>query len=598
MLAAFDPTSPRLLPGLALGGLLVLGAPVAAQTYVALMEGQRAVPLRGRFNTVPVLHSNQPEEVEGPGILISTVPGVAVAAESGMALQMPAYTFNGDFGLHLHHKYFPPYRASISPSRRRTELTLAAILVNPSLQPVRVRFSAGAVRNSFEAPYLSQHLLGVKPLGPRPWNTGPGDATAVQLLRGRLDPKLDEEITIPSRGRMVLFRTALPALGIANALLKGRSDGPLQIAVVAAKDPQSDEDIFAVMDSGRLAPGRVYLRRIPEIQAGTIFSRVGGVAIGDHYQASLEHDLTRQGPLHVPLTSTARTHFGTGEVQVNPLASRIVDSSLDNVGTYGVRFDVDLNLQGQGTYDLVMSHPSLLGGRPFTAFRGSMEIRTPEGLQSVHVGLRSGQSLSLTQLQLQPGRSTPVRLSLVYPADSTPGHLLSVVPSSQLAEVQEQERRQEMARLNRRVSPLPSAPPTLEGVPARPNAEGGPRPDAPRPFSPRPVAPRPVAPPPGVPALAEPGQGVPDRGVPTPAVPPGGGSVPDGPASRPLPRSPGPLVPPPEILRTPPLPTWLQPPPNLQSPLPQGTPVNPLADRYREALEAQEQLLRQWRIDP
>ncbi|MEB3335185.1 MAG: DUF3370 family protein [Cyanobacteriota bacterium] len=573
VLAAFDHPSPRLLPGLALGGLLLLGAPVSAQSYVALMDGQRAVALRGRFNRVPVLHSNQPEEVEGPGILISTVPGTAIAAENGMALQMPAYTFNGDFGLHLHHKYFPPYRASISPSGRRGELTLAAILINPSVQPVRVRFSAGAVRNSFEAPYLANHLLGVKPLGPRPWNTGPGDATAVQLLRGRLDPKLEEEIVIPSKSRMVLFRTALPALGIANALLKGRSDGPLQIAVVAAKDPQEDGDILAVMDSGRLAPGRVYLGRIPEIEAGTIFSRVGGVAMGDLYQASLEHDLTRQGPLHVPLTSTVRTHFGTGEVQVNPLASRIVDSSLDNVGTYGVRFDIDLNLQGQGTYDLVMSHPSPLGGRPFTAFRGSMEIRTPEGLQSLHVGLRSGQSLSLTQLQLQPGRPTPVRLSLVYPADSTPGHLLSVVPAAQLAQLQDQERRQEMARLQRSGSPLPTAPPTLEVPPAPGNP---------------PAPPNPGTKPPGAAA---------------PAVPRAKGAGPGGrrtgePPRRPRPRPPGPLVPPPEILRTPSLPTWLQPPPDLQSPPPQSQQRNPLEDRYREALEAQDQLLRQWRVTP
>ena len=551
MLAAFDPSPPGLLPGLALGSLLFLAPNALAQSYVALMEGQRAIPLRGRFNTVPVLHSNQPEEVEGPGLLISTVPGVAIAAETGMALEMPAYTFKGDFGLHLHHKYFPPYRASISPSQRRSELTLAAILVNPSNQPVRVQFSAGAVRNSFEAPYLAQHLLGVKPLGPRPWNTGPGDATAVQLLRGRLDPKLTETITIPARDRIVLFRTALPALGIANALLKGRSDGPLQIAVVAAKDPQGDEDIFAVMDRRQLAPGRVYLKRLGEIQSGTIFSRVGGVAIGDHYQASVQHDLSRQGPLHVPLTSTRRSDFGTGEVQVNPLASRIVDSSLDNVGTYGVRFDVDLNLKGQGPYELVMSHPSLIGGRPFTAFRGSMEIRTPEGLQSVHVGLRSGQSLSLMQLNLQPGRTTPLRISLVYPADSTPGHLLSVVPSAQLAQLQEQERRQEMARLNRGASPLPLAPPSLEGAPPQGNQR-------------------------------------------TPPSPPKAGT----PARRPVRKPPGPLTPPPEILRLPSLPPWLQPPPNLQVPQPRSKQSAPLTDRYREALEAQEQLLRQWQVTP
>ncbi len=558
MLAVFAPSSPRLFPGLALGGLLLLAPQAQAQSYVALMEGQRAIPLRGRFNTVPVLHSNQPEEVEGPGLLISTVPGVAIAAETGEAVKMPAYTFNGDFGLHLHHKYFPPYRASIAPSQRRTELTLATILINPGLQPVRVTFSAGAVRNSFEAPYLAQHLLGVRPLGPRPWNTGPGDATAVQLLRGRLDPRLSEEITIPPRGRVVLFRTALPALGIANALLRGRSDGPLQIAVVAAKDPQGDEDLFAVMDRGQLAPGRVYLRRISEIHAGTIFSRVGGVALGDHYQASLQHDLDRLGPLHVPLTSTRRTHFGTGDVQVNALASRVVDSSLDNVGTYGVRFDVDLKLQGQGPHDLVLSHPAPIGGQPFTAFRGSIELRTPEGLQSMHVGLRSGQSLSLSQLNLRPGQPTPIRLSLVYPADSTPGHLLSVVPSSQLVQLQEQERRQEMARLNRGTPPPQTPPPALD--------DGGAT---------------------GV-RVAPPPQRL------TPPQPP----VPPAPRQRVVPRAPGPLTPPPDLLRAPATPSWLQPPPNLEPAPPASQRSDPLTDRYREALEAQELLLRQWQRNP
>jgi hypothetical protein len=52
--------------------LAVLGtavvAPVPAQAYVALMAGQSARPLNGTFNNVPVLHSNQPEEVLGPGI--------------------------------------------------------------------------------------------------------------------------------------------------------------------------------------------------------------------------------------------------------------------------------------------------------------------------------------------------------------------------------------------------------------------------------------------------------------------------------------------------------------------------------------------------
>jgi len=427
------------------GGALLLGSQ-PAYAYVALMAGQKARPLNGQFNRVPVLHSNQPEEVEGPGILINTAPGTAYSTETGQTLRNAEFTFNGDFGIHIHHKYFPPYRNQITAGSRRSELTIGLILINPGYRPVHLQFLSGAVRNSFEAPYLANSMNGVRPLGPRPWNTGPGDATAIQMLREKLDPRLADAITIPPRSRIVLFQTDLPALGIANALLKGRSDGPFQMAVVAARQPKGDDDLIAVLDQGQLASGRVYLNRIAEINNGAIFSRVGGVAMGNEYNASLSHSLVQQGSLHVPLTSTNRYHFGTRDVQVNPLASRMLDSSLDNVGTYGVRFNVDLNLQGDGPYELVLSHPSAVGGKPFTAFRGSIQVRTDAGSRDYHVVLRSGQSLGVTTLNLRPGIDNPVRVSLVYPADATPGHLLSVVPSVQLSRLQEQERELELAR--------------------------------------------------------------------------------------------------------------------------------------------------------
>lgn len=455
----------------------------SAQGYVALMAGQAARPLNGRFNNVPVLHSNQPEEVEGPGILINTAPGVAYTTEANQPLRNAEFTFNGAFGMHLHHKYFPSDRSSISASQRRAELTLAAILINPGVLPVHIRFENGAVRNSFEAPYLANNLMGVKPLGPRPWNTGPGDATAVQMLRGKLDNRLTDEITIPPRSRIVLFQTQLPALGIANALLKGTSDGPFQIAVVAAKQPTGDGDILAVLDSQRLAPGRVYLNRVDDIYARRVFSRVGGIALGDSYQASIQHDLTTQGPLHVPFTSTDRIHFGTNDVQINPLATRMLDSALDNVGTYGVRFSIDLYLQGDGPYELVMSHPAPTGGRNFTAFRGSIQIQTADELREVHVGLRSGQSLSLGQIQLRPGVVNPVRVTMVYPADATPGHLLSVVPLAQLASLQDRERLLELARLNA------SRPPTPATAPPAPLASPPPQLPVISPFNPAPPPP-------------------------------------------------------------------------------------------------------------
>ena len=454
-----------------------------AHAYVALMAGQRARPLNGSFNKVPVLHSNQPEEVEGPGILITTSPGVSYAAENGQPLRNVEYNFNGDFGLHLHHKYFPSYRSKIRAGKRRSELTLGVILTNPGNRPVNVQLQRGAVRNSFQAPYHSNHLMGVKPLGRRPWNTGPGDATAVQMLREQLDREFDDGITIPARSRLVLFKTQLPALGIANALLKGRSNGPFQMAVVAARQSNNDADLMAVLDQRRLAPGRVYLNRVADIKSRRVFSRVGGVAIGDRYQASLEHDLRKNGALHVPLTSTSRHHFGTRDIQVNPLATRMIDSSIDNIGTYGVRFDIDLKLTGSGPYELVLSHPSAGSSRaPFVAFRGSLQVKTADGLEEMHLGMRSGESHALTTLNLRPQTVNPVRVSLVYPADSTPGHLLSVVPSVQLARLQKRPTAPKTAA-QRATAPRPA---TVQPVKAKPPVLP-PQPDPPKSLLPAPA---------------------------------------------------------------------------------------------------------------
>ena len=443
---------------------LEIGLHGPSKAYVALMAGQQARPLNGTFNNVPVLHSNQPEIVTGPGILVNTAPGSAVAAESNQPLRNAAYTFNGEFGVHMHHKYYPKDQSKLGGRRARGLMTLALIATNSGTKPITLEFDRGSVKNSFEAPYHPNRLMGVKPLGKRPWNTGPGDATAVQLLRGELDRKLPERIEIPPGGRTVVVRTVLPARGIANGLLRGRSNGPFTMAVVAAEQAGQDSDLFAVLQSGRLAPGRIYLNRIREIQLGRVFSRVAGVALGDAYKAEIHHDLS-QGSLHVPLTSTKRHHFGTRDIQVNPLTTRMVDSALNNVGTYGVRYDVTLNLSGAGPHQLVLSHPVVSGKKTFTAFRGSLQIVQDQTLQEVHVGMRSGESLALTDLNLAPGASKAVKVSLVYPADATPGHLLSVVPVHQLAMLHRRKQQQHAAKMKlaetktRKVGPKSAPPP-------------------------------------------------------------------------------------------------------------------------------------------
>ena len=90
-----------------------------AHAYVPLMAGQRARALNGTFNNVPVLHSNQPEIVKGPGILVNTAPGSAIAAENNQPLKNAEFTFNGEFGLHMHHKYYPKDSSKLWGRRAR-----------------------------------------------------------------------------------------------------------------------------------------------------------------------------------------------------------------------------------------------------------------------------------------------------------------------------------------------------------------------------------------------------------------------------------------------------------------------------------------------
>ena len=232
---------------------------------------------------------------------------------------------------------------------------------------------------------------------------------------------------------------------------------------------------------------------------------MAGVALGDAYKAEISHDLN-QGPLHVPLTSTKRHHFGTGDVQVNPLTTRMIDSAVNNVGTYGVRYDVTLNVAGAGPHQLVLSHPVVSGKKTFTAFRGSLQIRQDRTLQEVHVGMRSGESLALADLNLLPGTRKAVKVSLVYPADATPGHLLSVVPVQQLAMLHRHKQQQRDAQVkiaeskSRMVGPK-TAPPPAEAKPVVIN------PAAARPASARPASVRPAPVIPAVVPVARPGYG-------------------------------------------------------------------------------------------
>jgi hypothetical protein len=135
---------PLLVPGLRLICLARALRFSDSRAYVAILAGQRARPLNGTFNNVPVLHSNQPEIVTGPGILVNTAPGAGIAMENNRPLNNATYTFNGSFGVHMHHKYYPSDASKLGGSRSRGLLTLALIASNPGKTSVTLKFKRGS----------------------------------------------------------------------------------------------------------------------------------------------------------------------------------------------------------------------------------------------------------------------------------------------------------------------------------------------------------------------------------------------------------------------------------------------------------------------
>jgi hypothetical protein len=406
------------------GGCLFAAVEAHSQTITLPPQIQA---LQGQFNATPVLHSNQPEIVRSEGILISTALGTSTYhwGQNQQAIANPLFTFRGPFGIHAHHIYRPLDASRMGDRWRRGLLHLGVIAINPSQQPVTVQFPAGMLRTSFDKTYLPT-LMGVTDNRNQMLAAGPGDATALALLSGQRDWRIPQQVQLPPYSRQVLFGMPLPARGTANLLLRGNSSGPLQLALVASEGDGSEADFLRVLDNRELAQGRDYLLQQQQIRQRKLFSRVSGVAKGDTYQARVSADLTQ--PLHVPLTTTWRKHFGSQEVQVNPLLARMPDSSLENIGTYGVRYELTFQLRGHGPQRLLFTTPA--DPKPYTAFRGSLRLDLDGQVSYVHLGQPSGRTDTLYRFMMPASGQGQLKVSLVYPADASPGHILSIVPEA------------------------------------------------------------------------------------------------------------------------------------------------------------------------
>jgi len=116
----------------------------------------------------------------------------------------------------------------------------------------------------------------------------------------------------------------------------------------------------------------------------------------------------------VPLTSTPRHNFGTRDVQVNQLASRIAGIRASTTsGTYRRCVLMQSRSQGSGPLRVGLSHPTAPGKKAIHRLLRSIGIENQaSGYREVHVGMQSGESLSLrfTQTFLPPGVNNPLRV--------------------------------------------------------------------------------------------------------------------------------------------------------------------------------------------
>ena len=219
----------------------------------ARLRPQAVEALPGGLDGIPVLNDNNPELIVSPGILLSTFKGGSRLG--AIPLGGPASHLNapqtGTFDLFSHHVY------AGKPESLSSTLWLAVVAAPRGEQPVRLSLLAGATALSQsvdgkepQAPFLPLPPLMLQGLTPV-WS-GPGSRVATELLLRLPNPQppWPPSWTLRPGTLTPLVVVPLPVRGL-DPLLNGRnlqlrfqSDGPVDVATLAAFGPEgawSDE---------------------------------------------------------------------------------------------------------------------------------------------------------------------------------------------------------------------------------------------------------------------------------------------------------------------------------------------------------------------
>lgn len=427
-------------------------------------------PLQGKLDDVPVFNSNSPELVKTEGILLSTFP------KRGM--KVPAahldHTFNGRFDFFSHH-----ITQASDPSQTRS-IFQGVLVYNPGNKPVRVQvLQAASYLTRPDALFVDLPAYVNDPIG-RVF-AGPGSRVVNDVLRGRRQGSMPQQIVVPPGEVQLLMNLPIPAGTVTptsngrSTLMRLQSGGPVHLANLAMFAPLTDDGRERVPElkewvnlliNGQLAGPRDKVPTPPnQPTSRMIYGRVAGVALGSQWATKLtdnpkSEDLTIPQPgraFSYGISLLPRGTFGTGQVQSAPMVARYPDTAYLANGNYGIQYSLTLPLhnntrqvqsvavmletplkQDQAKNEAIFLVPP--ESRIF--YRGPVRLRYRNDVgvmqtRYVHLVQQRGQEGDpLVTLNLAPNERRTVEIEFLYPPDATPPQLLTVqtgVPHTQTA---------------------------------------------------------------------------------------------------------------------------------------------------------------------
>jgi hypothetical protein len=446
-------------------------AALAQPPQASVLRPQTVAPLPGGLDGRLLINDNNPELIKGQGILLSTFAPLGPHPEAHLNSPL-----NGVFDLFSHHVY------AGQPSRFDSTLWLAVVAAPRGPRPVRLEQLGGAtsLSQSLQPGENGAPFLPLPPLlrqGLSPVWSGPGSRVATELLARGPNPRLPQSWNLPAGQLSTLLTLPIPVRGLdpllngRNLQLRLRSDGPLDVALLAAYGPLDGPPPAALWQKMLKKDGLSPKEHTPTPRGASgpiIYSRVSGIQVGATWRGRLSDPgstslSVRRAPISWPIASLERGRLGSGQVQSAELKVFYGGTAWAAHGNYGVEYQLQIPLRNDTSapVTLALAFESPLkrdlaeGGLRFAAgapgtgpvvFRGTVEVaglspgdgsrsqpdRLPAavlGPQAFHLVQRAGErGPALGVVRLAPGESRLVRVMLIYPADATPPQVLSLLP--------------------------------------------------------------------------------------------------------------------------------------------------------------------------